>query len=327
MKTNLKIFQNRSLKTIGSVLVVCLAFSMNASCKRKSTVGKSSLRDGPMSRKAPFGVFLSVQGNHWHLTPVKRSTNGSPDNGYQVTDFSIALSRPAVLGDSSETPGSAKLKVRDSTSGSPTYIIKFTVKKTTNSVTANCEVRSQIRSTFDMEYAPIMCDGDFSGTSTGDDGGSVEKDDEVIGSGIADRGVRIDTTVQTLFEDGYTFAPETRGKWHRLHEWVLEQINTAGNDENRLVDMIVTKIQALGIAAKDPYKLAYGLIKAYSVGPPGPSCVCTVSVCTARECSVPAEETIPGITDPGECSRKNSDSSAQFDDGQEYKVFNNCSMR
>ena len=328
MKTNTKFIQTRSLKTIGSMLLVCLAFSVNTSCKRKSTVGKSSLRDGPMTREAPFGVFLSVKENQWRVTPIVKRTNGNPAGEYKVIDYSIALSETANLRGRTEGPGAATLKL-EGRRVSPLYKINFRVEKT-NGAQANCQVSSEINSTYYMDYETPMCDGDFSGTSTGDDAGSGQKDDEIIGSGIADQGVRIDTTLQTLSQDGYTFAPQTFGKWQRLHDWVSSETNTAGNDENSLVDRIVTKIQALGIAAKDPYKLAYGLIKAYSVGPPGPSCVCTVAVCTAEECSVPAEETIPGITDAAACralERQNSDPSSLFNDGQTTKEFSACSMR
>lgn len=332
-------FGRKSLKSLTLFMACGLALSPAIACKQKSTAGRSGLRSS--TYQAPFSATLSASADGWQ---VDISQNGGPATEYAVADVSYIASAGPAPGVTDGAPVAGTVSV----SGNLNYTFQFHVTKSATNVTALCETTYAAPLRFMVEPVFVKCNADFSSASNNAPGGNgadpsgntsvPELDaDRAMGFAIMQYKVTINDALASLQQDGgYRFSGETVTRWNNLASKVKQIIERYAGNAAGAIDEVLSTVQN-DVQVADNFRVSDSLIEAYT-RPANQNtvknCVCTVAVCTAGECSDPAEETIPGITDAAACAaksrtleRQNSDPSSLLNDGQTTKEFSACSMR
>lgn len=315
---------------VATATAICAVILAAGACKQKST-GISMLRAND-SFPAPFSATLSASPSGWS---VQIGDSGITGLTVSETSYVTSATKMPGISEGAQTSGAMSFTANIN------YTFQFNVTKD-GGTPVLCETSYAAPLNYQVEKTFIKCNSNFNASPNGGpstlEPSSDAESDTTMGRYISDNTVTISVA---LMVNGRSMSPASIARWEALETKVKAIIigRYGGNGAGASADVTYT-IQA-DVKVTDANTLAAALISAYggSSSSTDPSqtrkiCSCMVTVCTAGECSVPALQAIPSITDPVQCAAKsgtiansNSDPSSLFNDQMTTTEYLQCSMQ
>jgi len=308
---------------------ICAVILSAGACKQKST-GISMLRANDRFN-APFSATLSASPSGWSV-----QIGDSDITGLTVSETSYVTSAtkmPGIL-EGSQTSGAMSF------TANMNYTFQFNVSKD-GGTPVLCETSYAAPLNYSVEKTFIKCNSNFNASPNGGpstlEPSSDADSDKTMGRYISENTV---TIRDALILNRKSMSPASIARWEVLEPKVIAILGRYGDNGAGASADVTYTIQA-DVKVTDAYSVAKALIAAYGGGSSStdPSqtskvCFCTVTVCTAGECSAAILQPISSITDPVQCSAKsgtiansNSDPSSLFNDQMTTTEYSQCSMQ